>query len=285
MNEDALKERIRSIAKDKNKTFQEVWKQLLLERFLSRISDSDHQNKFIFKGGLLLAQYLEIGRETMDIDFLMTKIKNEAEVIQNAITEIISNERIKDGFTFTFESIEKLSQPHMDYTGFRINLHGQFEKMTDRIQLDLGFGDSVSPDEELFKPFLYKGKPIFEGEITLMVYPIETIFSEKLETIISKGSINSRMKDYHDVILIMRERDLLDIEKLKVSVRETFKNRGTALTLPIEFDKDGVASLQKQWNSHLKKLGKVAATLNLSTQVQDGIDEINQWLSKQDIKT
>lgn len=284
MNEDALKERIRSIAKDKNKTFQEVWKQLLLERFLSRISDSNHQNKFIFKGGLLLAQYLEIGRETVDIDFLMTKIKNETEVIQNAITEIISNERIKDGFTFTFESIEKLSQPHMDYTGFRINLRGQFEKMTDRIQLDLGFGDTVSPDEELFKPFLYKGKPIFEGEITLMVYPIETIFSEKLETIISKGSINSRMKDYHDVILIMREKDLLDIEKLKVTVRETFKNRGTELNLPIEFDKGGIASLQKQWNSHLKKLGKVATSLNLGAQVQDGIDEINAWLTKMEIK-
>ena len=74
MNEDALKERIKSIAKDKGTTFQEVWKQLLLERFLARVSKSKHQEKFIFKGGLLLAQYLEIGRETTDADFLMTKI-------------------------------------------------------------------------------------------------------------------------------------------------------------------------------------------------------------------
>lgn len=284
MNEDALKERIKFIAKEKNKTFQDVWKQLLLERFLSRVSISPHQDKFIFKGGLLLAQYLDIGRETMDVDFLMTKIKNEAEAIQEIINEITSNHEIKDGFIFTFDSIEELSQPHMDYTGFRINLNGQFEKMKDIIQLDIGFGDVVIPDKELFNPFLYKGKPIFEGEITLMVYPVEAIFAEKLETIISKGSINSRMKDYHDVILMIREKDLLDNEKLKISLEKTFRNRGTKLNLPIEFDADGVISLQKQWSSHLRKLGKFASLLNLNSEVKSSLDEINQWLSKQDIK-
>ncbi len=53
-------------------TFNQVWKQLLLERFLARLSHSKHQQKFIFKGGLLLAQYLMIGRETADIDFSLT---------------------------------------------------------------------------------------------------------------------------------------------------------------------------------------------------------------------
>lgn len=77
MNEEALKYRLKSIAKEKEQTFNQVWKQFLLERFLARLANSEHQEKFIFKGGLLLANYISIGRETMDIDFLLTKLNAE----------------------------------------------------------------------------------------------------------------------------------------------------------------------------------------------------------------
>ena len=69
MNESALKERVKSVAAEKNLRFNEAWKLLLLERFLDRLSRSTHRDQFIFKGGLLLSQYLVIGRETVDIDF------------------------------------------------------------------------------------------------------------------------------------------------------------------------------------------------------------------------
>lgn len=278
MNEDALKERIKFIAKEKGKSFNEIWKQLLLERFLSRISNSNHQEKFIFKGGLLLAQYLEIGRETTDADFLMTKIKNEASEVQTIIEEIISQSQANDGFVFTFDTTEVLSQPHMEYSGFRVNLNVNFEKMKDKIQLDIGFGDAVIPDEDNFSPFEYKGKPIFEGEITLMVYPVETIFAEKLETIISKGGFNSRMKDYHDVVLMMREVDLLNPSKLIESVGKTFKNRGTTLKLPISFDEEGLSALQRQWSAHIRKLGKVADRLGISSVFVEILGELNSGL-------
>ena len=77
MNEAALKERLKIIAAEKESTLNKVWKQLLLERFLARLSNSEYQHNFIFKGGLLLAQYVDINREAIDIDFLMTKIKSE----------------------------------------------------------------------------------------------------------------------------------------------------------------------------------------------------------------
>jgi hypothetical protein len=77
MNEAALKARLKIIAQEKLKTFNEVWKQLLLERFLARLSQSTHREQFIFKGGLLLAQYIDLGRETTDIDLSMTKMKSE----------------------------------------------------------------------------------------------------------------------------------------------------------------------------------------------------------------
>ncbi len=86
-------------ANDKGITFNEIWKQLLLERFLARLSHSIHHEQFIFKGDLLLSKYLVIGRETMDADFLMTKIKSEVTSTESAFREIISVE-VKDGFNF-----------------------------------------------------------------------------------------------------------------------------------------------------------------------------------------
>ena len=85
MNESALKERLKVIATEKETTLNKVWKQLLLERFLARLSASPYQDKFIFKGGLLLAQYIAINRETIDIDFLITKIKSEMQNIEKII--------------------------------------------------------------------------------------------------------------------------------------------------------------------------------------------------------
>lgn len=88
MNETALKERLKVVAKTKGVSFNEIWKQLLLERFLARLSASKHHRHFIFKGGLLLAQHIQLGRETTDVDFLMTKIKSEIPAIEITFREI-----------------------------------------------------------------------------------------------------------------------------------------------------------------------------------------------------
>src|SRR3990167_2327563 len=180
MNESALKERLKILAVEKESTMNKIWKQLLLERFLARLSTSRYHNKFIFKGGLLLAQYIAIRRETMDIDFLMTKMQSEAQKIEAAIQEVAVIDT-EDGFYFAWHSIEELNQPHMTYPGFRVMLDVSFGKMQDKIQLDIGVGDVVEPLSTVFVPFEYKGKPIFSGEISLYVYPPEAIFSEKLE--------------------------------------------------------------------------------------------------------
>jgi predicted nucleotidyltransferase component of viral defense system len=152
MNETALKERLKTIATEKETTLNKIWKQLLLERFLARLSDSPYQDKFIFKGGLLLAQYIAINRETIDIDFLMTKIKSEMQNIEKVIKEVAAIDS-EDGFSFAWFSVEELSQPHMEYTGFRVTLDSQFGKMRDKIQIDVGVGDVVVPIEATFNPF------------------------------------------------------------------------------------------------------------------------------------
>jgi hypothetical protein len=170
MNETALKERLKVVAKTKGMTFNITWKQLLLERFLARLARSGHHENFIFKGGFLLAQRIQIGRETTDIDFLMTKIKSEASAIEAAFREIAAIDT-GDGFVFTWVSLDELTQPHMIYPGFRVTLRASLGKMRDPIQIDIGVGDAVNPIEAIFHPFQYRGKPIFEGEITLHCCP------------------------------------------------------------------------------------------------------------------
>ncbi len=279
MKAQALKERLKVIAKEKGISFNETWKQFLLERFLARLSASKHQEKFVFKGGLLLAQYLTIGRETTDVDFLARKIKLQEAELKKAIEEIVST-KTEDGFTFSWAGSEELTQPHMAYPGIRATLDVGLENMKDKIQLDIGTGDSVEEIENDYKPFLFKGKPIFAGEISLMTYPVEAIFAEKLETIISKGSTNSRMKDYHDVLLMLREDKLIDFKKLKSALSETFKTRGTELKTAIAFDKGDVEALQKFWTAHIRTLKAIKDILKLPDNIQEVIDEINKGLKK-----
>jgi len=278
MNEAALKARLKIIAQEKLQTFNEVWKQLLLERFLARLSCSTHREQFIFKGGLLLAQYIELGRETMDIDLSMTKMKSEFSAIEHALCEIIAV-NIDDLFRFEWDTMQTLSQPHMGYTGFRATIQAYFGNMKDKIHIDIGVGDMVVPYEKDYRPFEYNGKPLFVGEITMLVYPVESIFAEKLETIVSKGPNNSRMKDYHDIVLMIKEPGLLTLEVLSEKLQTTFKHRDTKLDIPIKFDADEVSLLQNLWSNHLRGLGDMRKRLDLPDEMREVLADINSWLT------
>ncbi len=276
MNEQGLKDRLQAISKEKSIHFNECWKKLLLERFLSRLSRSTHSQKFIFKGGFFLSYIMDIGRETTDLDFLLTNMNASKDEIKQAIQEVIAIES-EDGFLFGYEKIDLLEQPHMDYPGYRISLKATFGRMKDKIQIDVGIGDVVMPITRELHLFQYKGRPMFEGEISLVVYPPETIFAEKLETVLSKGSANSRMKDYHDLLLLIREPHIINIDKLQVSLKNTFSNRGTALEL-IDFTEDDLKPMEKLWTAHLKALRKSVHELQLPENLQDVIIEINKIL-------
>lgn len=273
MNEQSLKDKLQTISKEKELPFNACWKQLLLERFLSRLSSSAHVDKFIFKGGFLLSYMIKIGRETIDLDFLLTRINTEINDLQEVFQEI-SSISLNDGFIFSFESIKLLSQPHMDYPGYRATLKAFFGKMKDKIHVDVGIGDIVEPQNREIKLCKYQGKPFFEESISLLVYPIETIFAEKLETVISKGYKNSRMKDFHDLFLLLRDKSLKNSKKLHEYVKKTFVHRCTILQ-PIKFDEFGYVTLQQLWKAHLHGLGDIAKELDLPENIEIVIDTIN----------
>ncbi len=276
ISEQSLKDKLQTISKEDGIPFNACWKELLLERFLSRLASSPHSNKFIFKGGFLLSYLIEIGRETMDLDFLLTRITAEEETLHLIFDEITSLPSF-DNFIFSFHSISLLTQPHMEYPGYRIILNASFGKMRDKVQIDIGVGDTVTPLSYEIPLTQYRGKPFFENSISLLVYPPESIFAEKLETILSKGSSNSRMKDYHDLILLIHNKTLLSSEKLHSAIIQTFSNRETELKL-ITLDEIAIATLQRLWSAHLNALGDYSELLRLPTQISGVIEEINHYM-------
>ncbi|PCI92780.1 hypothetical protein COB11_06630 [Candidatus Aerophobetes bacterium] len=167
----------------------------------------------------------------------------------------------------------------MQYPGYRVTLGAAFGRIKDRIHIDVGTGDIVSPTTRDLHLVQYRGKPLFENEISLLVYPPETIFAEKLETVFSKGAINSRMKDYHDLLLLTREPRVIDFNKLQASIKKTFHHRGTAFEL-IDFSEQDLKPMNRLWGAHIKNLGGTAKELNLPGDIQDVIIEINEILTK-----
>jgi hypothetical protein len=278
MNEQALKARLKHIGKEKGKGFNEVWKLLVLERFLARLSRSEYSDKFIFKGGLLLSYYLIIGRETIDIDLLARRLNAEKSNVEFIMQEICLL-NLDDGFQMEFISLEDLDHQHMNYPGFQVGINAQFGVMKDKFFVDIGVGDVVDPVMLVWPSFSYKEIPLFSDPISLEVYPVETIFAEKLETIISRGAANSRMKDYHDLLLLCRDDGLLDKALLKDNIDQTFQNRGTVFSIPVQFQSDELDRMQSLWAGHLRSLGVPRTQLlGLPEKIDTVINDLNQWL-------
>ena len=257
-----------------------MWKLLLLERLLVKLARSKHHDKFIFKGGLLLSYYMVIARETTDIDFLAQKLQAEIPQLKNMLSEICDI-NVADGFTMSLQNIDELDHNHMNYPGYRAKLNVKFGNMKDRIQIDIGVGDVVEPKEISWSLYKYKGQPFFEDLILLKAYPAETIFSEKLETIVSRGAANSRMKDFHDILLLCRKDNLINVEKLMQSIQATFRNRNTEITIPLFFSEDERIRLQAYWSEHLRTLdNEMRIALNLPSEITEVVDEVNAWLAR-----
>ena len=119
--EQSVKEKIRSIAKVRNSSFAELWRNLILERFLARLCQSTYKGNFIFKGGALLARYLTLGRETKDIDFLVNQLPNEKDTLGKILDEICLID-LNDSFVFETVNVNTLSHDHMPYTGATVKI-------------------------------------------------------------------------------------------------------------------------------------------------------------------
>ena len=270
-----IKNRISAIAKASGKTFNQVWDEVVLERWLARLAASEHKKYFIFKGGLCLNQYIELHRVTRDLDFLVRGIDANLETIREAV-KAVSSLDLEDGCRFSSVTVKTLPHKHMNYPGFAVTAVAKLGTTETKLSIDLGVGDIVKPQNLSIHLSANDDAPLFEKEIALWAYPIEVIFAEKFETAISRGSANSRMKDYLDMILLLRSREM-ESKKLKSAVVATFENRKTQLK-ELEFSGAEVETLQGRWRNFSKSISADAAD-EIPQDFKRIISEINKTLA------
>jgi len=224
-----------------------------VERFLYRLSISDLREQFWLKGALLFDLWFEVPhRPTRDADFLGFG-PQDAALLGDAV-RTLCNIPVDDGMVFDAGSIaiEEIREDAR-YGGLRARLVGLLGKARSTVQLDVGYGDAVTPGpEEIDYPVLLRDQPAPR----LRAYPRATVAAEKFEAIVSIGMANSRMKDYFDLRALARE-GVLDAATLADAVAATFARRGTALPdeMPVglsdEFAED--ATKRAQWKAFLAK--------------------------------
>ncbi len=260
--EQRVKDTLKKLSKASNTPFNLLLDTLFLQRFLVRVGQSAYADKLIFKGGMCLAQFIEIGRETRDIDFLLTRSVGGIETIEN-ITEEIARVGVGDNFIFSSVSVVELSLRHKKYPGYRITIQGQLGQIRNNVSMDIGVGDVVRPISLEVK-LMKSNDPLFEDRTYLLAYPPEYIFSEKVEAILYLGKLNSRMKDFYDCYRLVSE-NVLDATALSMAVAETMKNRGT----PLERIPEPTKVFDARWKAFLRKnrindpgLGEVVARIN-----------------------
>lgn len=274
----SIKERLRVVARERNLTYDELWHNLVLERFLARLCQSKYKANFIFKGGSLLARYIPIGRETRDLDFLVEKLKNTEEFLAAAFDHICTI-HLEDGFVFEKVKIGKLIHPHMNYTGIEVLLLAKLGGPQTYFQIDLGFGDIVEAIDYPMNLLSTSKGPLFESKIQVRSYPKEFIFAEKLETVIYRGIGNTRMKDFHDLYSLVSQGNCLESNYTNKVVKTVFNHRHTELQkLPIKFDSASMNTLQPLWKEYRQKLSSGQSLTTLPKSLEEVINAINKWL-------
>jgi predicted nucleotidyltransferase component of viral defense system len=277
--EQSIKEKIKALAKERETTFAELWRNLILERFLTRLARSSYKEKFVLKGGTLLAKYIHLGRETQDLDFYIQKLSNTEQSLRTVLQAICDVEA-NDSFSFEVAKIKILDHSQLAYTGAEITLQALFGATKTVIRMDLGFGDRVEPIEHPIDLTATSKGPLFESRISLHCYPKEFIFAEKLETIVFRGGGNTRMKDFHDLYSLVRL-DVLDSSLAKKAVQLVFHHRKTSIKkLPASFGRDAFETMGKNWSAYRKKIKSKKGALKLPESIEEVVSTVNQWLEE-----
>lgn len=218
-----LKAKIKNISKETGISAQLVLQNYMLERLLERIAVSSYRDKFILKGGFLIASIVGLDtRATMDMDVTIKGLPLNEEQLDKIFKEICSID-VDDPFEFEIKKINEIREGDT-YTGFRVSVLGKYPPMAVPLKLDITTGDEITPKEI---SFVYK--MIFdEGNINVLAYNLETILAEKLETIISRGDQNTRPRDFYDIYILSKlKQDQINYEILKEAIEATSKRRNT----------------------------------------------------------
>lgn len=249
-----LKDLIRNLSREKSADAQLLMRNYMMER----ISLSEYRDKFILKGGMLVAAMVGLdARSTMDLDATVKGANVNVEEIENLISAIVSVP-IDDGVKFQLKSISEIMD-EAEYPGIRVSMTTTFDGVVTPLKIDISTGDAITPRE-----VRYSFKLMLEDRsIDIWAYNLETVLAEKLETIITRTTTNTRMRDFYDIyILDQLHGNTLNRQTLYDALLATAKKRGTerhlAEAMDILNEVESSPVLQKLWESYRRKFSYAA---------------------------
>lgn len=245
-----LKAKVRNLSKGNSQKAQTYIRNFIMERFLERMAKSKYRNNFILKGGMLVAAVVgQDTRATMDIDASIRNISLTKDAAVRIVEEIIAVE-IEDGVHFQITKTADIMEEH-DYPGIRFMLEAALDHLRQTIKIDISTGDVITPSA-----IEYSYKLMLEERfISIWVYSIETLLAEKIETMMHRGTANTRLRDFYDVDMIGQQVQY-DQALLKEAFLSTCRNRGTSYQIPeltiILEEIELSQTMRKDWENYKK---------------------------------
>jgi predicted nucleotidyltransferase component of viral defense system len=255
-----VKGRIKNVAKQNDADARTLMRIYMMERFLERLSASKYRDNFILKGGILVTAMIGVAhRSTMDIDTSMKNLNLSAADALQVISEIKDID-IGDGVTFEIKEVSGIMD-EMEYPEIRISMNALLSRLVTPLKIDISTGDTVIPRAVEFNYSLL----LEDRSISLWSYNLETVLAEKLQTVLARGLLNTRMRDFYDISILLAVYEAsIRTDTLQQAFAATCQKRETEQLLEqaeeilnkVESDRQ----LQALWKSYQKKFSYAAST-------------------------
>mgnify|MGYP006330670081 FL=1 len=271
-----IKGRIKSVAKQNNADARTLMRIYMMERFLERLAQSEYRDNFIIKGGILVTAMIGVAhRSTMDIDTSMKNLNLSAEDALRVVNQVKDID-LDDGVSFEVKDVSNIMD-EMEYPGIRVTMNANVGRLITPLKIDISTGDVITPRAIEFNYDLL----LEDRSISLWSYNLETILAEKLQTVLARGILNTRMRDFYDIrMLVDTYEDKVNKAVLKDAFAATCKKRGTdhlqeqaeEIIKIIEADEQ----LRVLWRAYQKKYS-YAAEIDYAS-VISGVRKLMDWI-------
>lgn len=271
-----IKGRIKSVAKQNNADARTLMRIYMMERFLERLAQSEYRDNFIIKGGILVTAMIGVAhRSTMDIDTSMKNLNLSAEDALRVVNQVKDID-LDDGVSFEVKDVSNIMD-EMEYPGIRVTMNANVGKLITPLKIDISTGDVITPRAIEFNYDLL----LEDRSISLWSYNLETILAEKLQTVLARGILNTRMRDFYDIrMLLDTYEDKINKAVLKDAFAATCKKRETDHLQEQAEDIikiiDADEQLQVLWRAYQKKYS-YAAEIDYAS-VISGVRKLMDWI-------
>ena len=271
-----IKGRIKSVAKQNNADARTLMRIYMMERFLERLAQSEYRDNFIIKGGILVTAMIGVAhRSTMDIDTSMKNLNLSAEDALRVVNQVKDID-LDDGVSFEVKDVSNIMD-EMEYPGIRVTMNANVGRLITPLKIDISTGDVITPRAIEFNYDLL----LEDRSISLWSYNLETILAEKLQTVLARGILNTRMRDFYAIrMLLDTYEDKVNKVVLKDAFAATCNKRGTdhlqeqaeEIIKIIEADEQ----LQVLWRAYQKKYS-YAADIDYASVIR-GVRKLMDWI-------